>query len=97
MDWLKVAQEYGLPITGFAVFVAGLLTGKIRMGRDVDASTEEAKEDAKRERAFLQTLWESEKKAREAAETRMDEALAVAAQATDLAGRYEQLLREKLQ
>lgn len=91
-------------LVGFTVLVS---RGTLRWGAGVDATTaareaefaktlQKERDDRAAEMLFREQLRQEERAGRVEAENRLDEALEVAKQATDLSSRYERIVRQKL-
>jgi hypothetical protein len=78
-------REFGFPIAVAVGLLALIGTGVLRWGKGVIE-----------DQAFREQLRLEERKGRLEAEARLDVALEVAKDATDLANRYAALIREKL-
>lgn len=89
---LTLVDRYGLALVGFVIFAIAIYKRYLVSGPDHKAKVDLLnKEIEYRERLRLE-----ERDGRLDAERRLDKALDVSEAATDLAHRYEQLVREKL-
>ena len=103
----RLLNSYGLPLAMFIAFALLTFRGTLRWGAGEDAKAaarekefaailEAERKDRAAEAAFREQLRQEERAGRLEAERRLDEALDVANQSTDLSAKYERIVREKL-
>jgi hypothetical protein len=90
--YFALVDRYGLALVGFVLFVLAIYKRWLVTGSDHKAKVALLEKEI----TFRELLRIEERDAKMEAERRLDKALEISEAATDLAHRYEQLVREKI-